>query len=148
MSSTLPSERLRRKEASPPEVVDDAFERDGDPRSVIESRFKRKAQVYVGLGLTSAGLYAASEAMYLRGEYYEARWKGRGIQHMYGPGRRKALKWNARAGTSFMAAKRVGRVATRGIPVLGTVMLAYDVYTVADWAFAKGKLPAGAKRRD
>lgn len=129
-------------------VAADAFEREGDPREILQKRFKRKAQVYAGLGLTAAGLFAASELMYLRGEYYETRWKGRGIQHMYGPGRRKALQWNARAGTAYTLGKRVGRVATRGVPVVGTVMLAYDVYTVADWMFAKGKLPAGAKRRD
>jgi hypothetical protein len=107
--------------------------------------------MYAGLTLTSAGLYAASEVMYAYGEYAEIRYlsaKGKGISHMYGPGRRRALKWNSRAGTAYLAGKRVGRLATRGVPVVGGVLLAYDVYTVADWMFAKGKLPAGAKRRD
>lgn len=128
-----------------------AFERDGNPREIARSRVQRQAKLYAGLTLTSAGLYAASEAMYTYGEYAEIRYlksKGKGITHMYGPGRRKAMQWNARAGTAFLAGKRVGRIATRGVPIIGGVLLAYDVYTVADWMFAKGKLPGGARRRD
>lgn len=126
----------------------DAFDRDGDPVSIAQDRMKRRGQMYVGLTLTQAGLYASSQVMYEVGEWYEWKYKHRKIPYRFGPGQRKALKWNARAGRAYMLGKTAGKVATRGVPIIGTALLAYDAYTLADWMFAKGKLPAGARRRD
>jgi hypothetical protein len=50
----------------------------------------------------------------------------------------------ARAARAGALALRIG---SKGIPVYGQVSLAYDVYSVADWMFAKGKLPGGTRDR-
>lgn len=124
-----------------------AFERDGDPVSIAKDRMKRRAVQYGVLSLASVGLYASSQVMYEVGEWYEWKYKHRKFEHRFGPGKRKALKWNARAGRAFMAGRFASKLALRGIPVIGTPLLIYDAYTIADWAFAKGRLPAGARDR-
>lgn len=128
-------------------MVVDAFERDGDPISVTRERMKRRVYQYGALTLLQGGLYAGSQVMYEIGEFYEGKYRHRRLSHRFGPGQMKAAKWNARAGRAYMAGKTMGKLASRGVPVVGTALIVYDVYTIADWMFAKGKLPHGARDR-
>lgn len=121
-------------------------EREGDPASVIIDRLRRRGQMYTVLTLTQGGLYSAALLM-----EHEAMLLERQAQAAASSGKRGAM---ARSATKMKRAQRLatagrltGRVASRGIPIVGQVMLAYDLYTVADWAFAKGRLPAGARDR-
>ena len=115
--------------------------------------------MYTVLTLTQGGLYTAAllmehEAMLLEKQAKAARFDK---SFKYSPAKHERAMYKrgmARSATKMKRAQRLatagrltGRVASRGIPIVGQVMLAYDLYTVADWAFAKGRLPAGARDR-
>lgn len=136
----------RRKKATSSNMKKRLPEREGDPASVIIDRLRRRGQMYTVLTLTQGGLYSAALLM-----EHEAMLLERQAQAAASSGKRGAM---ARSATKMKRAQRLatagrltGRVASRGIPIVGQVMLAYDLYTVADWAFAKGRLPAGARDR-
>lgn len=138
-------------------------EREGDPASVIIDRLRRRGQMYTLLSLTQGGLYSAAlllehEAMVQATAARSAKAWGYGHPATkYSPVRHERVahaRVRARSARQMKTAQRLatagrltGRIATRGIPIVGTALLAYDVYTVVDWAFAKGKLPAGARDR-
>ena len=136
----------RRKKATSSNTKKRLPEREGDPSSVIIDRLRRRGQMYTVLTLTQGGLYTAAllmehEAMLLESQAQAAAPSGK-----RGAMARRATKMK-RAQRLATAGRLTGRVASRGIPIVGQVMLAYDLYTVADWAFAKGRLPAGARDR-
>ena len=130
--------------------------REGDPFSVILDRLNRQAKFYAYGSIIAGGLYGAalvtegvSEVQYVKAAYGYSRGYGSGLTY-YAPGGKAAKLKNARKmrrAQRFATAGRLTRkVATRGIPVIGPALLAYDAYTVVDWAIG-GRLPYGARDR-
>jgi hypothetical protein len=119
-----------------------------EPEQVLED-ITRRQQRRTGMMLGSAGLYYVATRLENRvsspGVAYGAprggSVSGRSVQA--GRTAQRSMR-GARAARAGALALRIG---SKGIPVYGQVSLAYDVYSVADWMFAKGKLPGGTRDR-
>ena len=131
--------------------------REGDPISVILERLQRRGKIYAYGSVLAGGLYGAalvteymSDVQYVKGAYgYHLGHGSKGLSMMTAGGKaaRGRSAARMRRAQRFATAGRItGKVATRGIPVLGTALLAYDVYTVVDWTIG-GRLPYGARDR-
>lgn len=127
-----------------------AFERDIEhPLDLVEPRLQRYVGLLAvqGIAYGVAGYYERAYHAHAR-TYSRSKWSSR-----LDP---KSNKWGqmtrkmARAERGMKRAALVGKVAgkaARGVPIVGQALIVYDVYTLVDWAFAKGKLPAGARDR-
>lgn len=127
--------------------------RDGDPISVILDRLERRGKRYAYGSVIVGGLYGAALVAEASGFGVEdmAAYGEQGIRKYPKPIRGKVARRLARrkvvGRVAYTAGKITRKVVMRGIPVIGTALLVYDLYSVADWAFAKGRLPYGAKDR-
>jgi hypothetical protein len=127
--------------------------RDGDPISVVLDRIERRGKRYAYGSLIAGGLYGVALVAEASGEAY-GDVAAYGAQHKVRqhprPMRKQVAKRYARrqavGRTAYTAGKITSRVVVRGVPIIGTALLAYDLYTVADWALG-GRLPYGARDR-
>jgi hypothetical protein len=128
--------------------------RDGHPLEVTLDRLERRGKRYAYGSIIAGGLYGAALVAEASGEAYgdvAAYGAKHKVRSAPKPIRAKVARRYARrqaiGRTAYAAGKITSRVVVRGVPVIGTALLAYDLYTVADWALAKGRLPYGARDR-
>ena len=154
--STKRSNKARTKSSSNKNPRGRDGGRDGDPISVVLERLERRGKIYAYGSVIAGGLYGAamvteavSEVQFAKASYGYHRGYGSGLSRYAAGGKAANVKYARRMRMARRAAttgRIVGKVAARGIPIVGTALLAYDAYTVVDWALG-GRLPYGARDR-
>lgn len=127
--------------------------RDGHPLQVVLDRLERRGKRYAYGSIIAGGLYGVALVAEASGEAYmdvAAYGQAHKVRQYPRPMRKQVAKRYARrqaiGRTAYTAGRITSKVVVRGVPILGTALLAYDLYTVADWAIG-GRLPFGAKKR-
>ncbi len=127
--------------------------RDGDPLSVALDRLERRGKRYAYGSIIAGSLYGVALVAEASGEAYAdvaAYGQAHKVRKYPRPMRKQVAKRYARrqaiGRTAYAAGKITSRVVVRGVPIIGTALLAYDLYTVADWVIG-GRLPHGARDR-
>ena len=128
--------------------------REGDPITVILERLERRGRRYAYGSVIVGALYgvalvaeASGEAYYDVAVYGERHKVRRAPRPIRGKVAKRYARRKAIGRVAYSAGRLTSKIVVRGVPVIGTALLAYDLYSVADWAFAKGRLPYGARDR-
>lgn len=127
--------------------------RDGDPIEVVLERLERRGKRYAYGSIIAGALYGVALVAEASGEAYmdaAAYGEAHKVRQYPRPMRKQVAKRYARrraiGRTAYAAGRFTSRVVVRGIPIIGTAYVAYDLYTVGDW-LTGGRLPFGAKNR-